>query len=1085
MAYDDLQVIKLCDALEAVTHVLHAERISQREEAMLESLVLACPQISDGGESYILKDDLRNFCKNFIKSLREGDASFLHKEKGYKGRLVDIEEFVESKEYLNQKGSIRPIVKYELQNIINKLDNIREVVLTGCVTGDTVVKVARQRSGAQKSKPITMKDLYNKFNGLKGKWEPKIDTTLLSLKEDGLLAKNTIEAVYYNGVKEVYRVTTSTGKFLKCTMEHRFKVPGNLNEFKPLKELHVGSTIICKSDNRVGRGGKKPNHNRKIIYSVPFHPNARRHMIAGKNYKRIYNYRLVIEAHMNGLSMEEMIYILRNDEKRAKTLKYTSNDDHIHHINRDERDDSLENLMFMTAEEHSKHHGYELARCIGNCEIWEETITSIEYVGKDDVYDIEMKAPYFNYLAQGIVIHNSTGWGKSYLSRILTCYLLYRLSMLHDPQYQYDLAPGSSIVMILQSQSLRLSKKILFNPLLALIAGSPYFIKNFPFNRQVTSELQFPNHIFVSPVSGSEMATLGLDVFAGILSEINYFDVVENSQMLTMRGQDNTTYDQAVNVYTNLIQRLKNRFQDHGKIPGVLILDSAVHYPGDFLDRKVQEAKWDSQIHVVRHAIWDTLSKDRFSGDYFLVEVGNMDRNSRIIEDRAFALPEADIIEVPSEYRTDFDRDIERALRDYVGIATGHRRAFMPFKEAINDAHTVYEALYEGQTLFNEEVIDITNYFDGPFEWEKLINKEYLKQISFNNKADFCMHVDLGISKDRVGLAVGHVQDYKMMPSTSFYSNTSNSFIEMTDMSAPVICIDGMMQITPPPGGEVSVDTLKGFMIYLSTTLNMKIVTMDSFEHVSFVQALRRVKGLRSGTVSTVATAIPYMELKAAYIEGRIIHQSFSAYTDELLFLEYDPKKRKVDHLPHKCFTGDTKVLLADGSSLSFKELAEHFPGNVTFPVWSKDRQGKVIIGTGRNARRTGEKAKVVNVLFYDGYSVMCTPDHLFLTPELTWIRAIDMKDGTLISHVSGSCVTVCKVTSVQVPLDVWDIEVDHYHNFALASGAFVHNSKDISDAVAGVVHMLTHKIAHYRKSNVSNKTEKVPQHRQIAIAKF
>jgi hypothetical protein len=69
--------------------------------------------------------------------------------------------------------------------------------------------------------------------------------------------------------------------------------------------------------------------------------------------------------------------------------------------------------------------------------------------------------------------------------------------------------------------------------------------------------------------------------------------------------------------------------------------------------------------------------------------------------------------------------------------------------------------------------------------------------------------------------------------------------------------------------------------------------------------------------------------------------------------------------------------------------------------------------------------------------------------------------------------------------MDVWDIEVDHYHNFALTSGIFVHNSKDVTDAVAGVVHMLTHKIAHYRKSISSNKTEKTPQHRQITIAKL
>jgi len=37
----------------------------------------------------------------------------------------------------------------------------------------------------------------------------------------------------------------------------------------------------------------------------------------------------------------------------------------------------------------------------------------------------------------------------------------------------------------------------------------------------------------------------------------------------------------------------------------------------------------------------------------------------------------------------------------------------------------------------------------------------------------------------------------------------------------------------------------------------------------------------------------------------------------------------------------------------------------------------------------------------------------------------------------------------------VYDLEVDHWDNFALSSGVFVHNSKDISDAVAGVVYGL------------------------------
>ena len=38
-------------------------------------------------------------------------------------------------------------------------------------------------------------------------------------------------------------------------------------------------------------------------------------------------------------------------------------------------------------------------------------------------------------------------------------------------------------------------------------------------------------------------------------------------------------------------------------------------------------------------------------------------------------------------------------------------------------------------------------------------------------------------------------------------------------------------------------------------------------------------------------------------------------------------------------------------------------------------------------------------------------------------------------------------------PVPVYDLEVDDYHNFALSGGVFVHNSKDLSDAVAGAVY--------------------------------
>jgi hypothetical protein len=48
----------------------------------------------------------------------------------------------------------------------------------------------------------------------------------------------------------------------------------------------------------------------------------------------------------------------------------------------------------------------------------------------------------------------------------------------------------------------------------------------------------------------------------------------------------------------------------------------------------------------------------------------------------------------------------------------------------------------------------------------------------------------------------------------------------------------------------------------------------------------------------------------------------------------------------------------------------------------------------------------------------------------------------------------VLAVLPLEVQADVWDITVDGTHNFALANGIFVHNSKDVADAVCGAIYL-------------------------------
>ncbi|HPP45753.1 MAG TPA: DNA topoisomerase IV subunit B, partial [Methanomassiliicoccaceae archaeon] len=78
------------------------------------------------------------------------------------------------------------------------------------------------------------------------------------------------------------------------------------------------------------------------------------------------------------------------------------------------------------------------------------------------------------------------------------------------------------------------------------------------------------------------------------------------------------------------------------------------------------------------------------------------------------------------------------------------------------------------------------------------------------------------------------------------------------------------------------------------------------------------------------------------------------------------------------CFTGDTKVALADGRELSFKELvAEQAEGKEHY-CYTIRNDGKVGIERAINARMTKKNAELVRVTLDNGETIECTPDHRF-----------------------------------------------------------------------------------------------------------
>ena len=79
------------------------------------------------------------------------------------------------------------------------------------------------------------------------------------------------------------------------------------------------------------------------------------------------------------------------------------------------------------------------------------------------------------------------------------------------------------------------------------------------------------------------------------------------------------------------------------------------------------------------------------------------------------------------------------------------------------------------------------------------------------------------------------------------------------------------------------------------------------------------------------------------------------------------------------CFDGDTLVALADGRSLSFKEIVAEQEQGVKHFCYTIRRDRKIGREEIKNARRTKTHARVVRMTLDNGEQIVCTPDHRFM----------------------------------------------------------------------------------------------------------
>lgn len=457
------------------------------------------------------------------------------------------------------------------------------------------------------------------------------------------------------------------------------------------------------------------------------------------------------------------------------------------------------------------------------------------------------------------------GIGKTTMASIILPYMSHWVLCLKDPQDFYDLLPGSRIALMQMSTSEDQAVETVFGDIKARIEHSKWFVENYPFDPKFTKQIRFSKDIWILPGNSQETTFEGYNILGGILDEADSHKQTKEK-------------DYAEVGFDTINSRIESRYQDRG----FLLVVGQMKKANGFAKKKYEELKKSSEAHTVLMTIWESIGWSKFlNPDGTRNSFWYDSKRKEIVRSELASMIGAEaknLIEIPTVYRSNFENNPEKALRDLAGIPPAAGDPFISLTYKLDEAVSRWQ---------------IRNHNIGSPVTTDPVRPQFEKWFTALNSLKRAVHIDLAYSGagDALGLAMGHVSE----------------MVDLDSELKPYIVFDFLLRMKAPAGTQIMIQDIRRIIYDLKDELGFKIrtVSMDGFQSTDTMQQLRK-KRYNVEYLSVDRSKLPYEDLRDAIYENRIEFPPYMTYLNkgstELVqiavkeLMELEDNDKKVDH---------------------------------------------------------------------------------------------------------------------------------------------------------------------------------------------